>query len=76
MRRGPLPGCVRAAVPVTMRLAMKSKTMIMIGLVVGSSLGGYIPSLWGDGGLSMASVLFGAIGGFLGIWGGYKVSRL
>ena len=54
---------------------MKSKSLIMIGMVAGSMLGGWIPSLWGDGGLSMASVVTGAIGGFLGIWAGYKVSR-
>ena len=57
------------------QIAMNSKSLIMIGLVVGSTLGGFIPSLWGDGGLSMASVLTGAIGGFLGIWAGYKISR-
>ena len=55
---------------------MKSKTLIMIGLVVGSTLGGYVPALWGDGGFSMASVLTGAIGGLLGIWGGFRLSRL
>ena len=55
---------------------MKSKTWIMIGLVVGSTLGGYLPALWGDGGLSMASVVTGAVGGLLGIWGGYKLSRM
>jgi len=54
---------------------MRSKTLIMIGMVAGSMLGGSIPSLWGDSGLSMASVLTGAIGGFLGIWAGYKISR-
>ena len=62
-------------VPCDANIAMKAKTLIMIGLVVGSTLGGYIPALWGDGGLSMASVLCGGIGGLLGIWAGYKVSR-
>lgn len=55
---------------------MKSKSLIMIGLVLGSTLGGYVPALWGAGGLSMASVLAGAIGGLFGIWAGYKISRL
>ncbi len=54
---------------------MKSKTLIMIGLVVGSTLGGYVPTLWGDGGLSMASVLLGAVGGLAGIWAGFRLSR-
>jgi hypothetical protein len=55
---------------------MNSKSLIMIGLVVGSTIGGCVPMLWGAGGLSIASVLFGAIGGLLGIWAGYKISRL
>lgn len=55
---------------------MNSKSLIMIGLVVGSTLGSCVPALWGAGGLSFASVLFGAIGGFLGIWAGYRISRL
>jgi hypothetical protein len=54
---------------------MNSKALIMIGLVVGSTLGSSAPSLWGAGGLSMASVLFGAMGGLLGIWAGFKISR-
>ena len=56
-------------------IAMNSKSLIMIGMVAGSALGGWVPSLWGDGGLSMASVVTGAIGGLLGIWAGYKISR-
>lgn len=55
---------------------MNSKSLIMIGLVVGTTLGGYVPTLWGAGWLSIASVLIGGIGGLLGIWAGYKVSRL
>jgi hypothetical protein len=52
------------------------KSLITIGLIVGSTLGGVVPMLWGDGGLSMSSVFLGGIGGLLGIWGGYRLSRL
>ncbi len=55
---------------------MNSKTLIMIGMAVGSTLGSCVPTLWGAGWLSIASVLFGGVGGLLGIWAGYKVSRL
>jgi len=55
---------------------MNSKSLIMIGLVVGSALGSYAPMLWGAGWLSLSSVLLGGIGGLLGIWGGYRLSRL
>jgi hypothetical protein len=55
---------------------MNAKALIMIGVVVGSTLGGYVPALWGAGGLTLASVFFGAVGGVAGIWAGYKISRL
>ena len=55
---------------------MKSKSLIMICMVVGSTLGSWLPSLWGAGGLSLSSVLLGGIGGVLGIWAGFKLSRL
>ena len=53
---------------------MSRKTAIWIGMVVGTSLGGIVPSLWGAGFFSFSSVIFTAIGGFLGIWLGYKIS--
>ena len=55
---------------------MRSKPLIMICMVAGSTLGSWLPSLWGAGWLSFASVLLGGLGGVLGIWAGYKISRL
>jgi hypothetical protein len=55
---------------------MNSKFLIMIGLTVGSTLGSSVPMLWGGDWLSMWSVLLGGIGGLVGIWAGYKLSRL
>ena len=55
---------------------MNSKFLIMVTLTVGSVLGSYLPTLWGAGLFSMWSVLLGGIGGLLGIWVGYKLSRL
>lgn len=54
---------------------MNSKSIIWIGVFVGSTIGGFIPSLWGADFLSMSSVIFTAIGGFAGIWLGYKLSN-
>ena len=53
---------------------MSSKSLIYIGMIVGSAIGGYIPLLWGDDYLSMMSVVLTAIGGIVGIWLGYKLS--
>jgi len=55
---------------------MESKKLIYLGMLVGSAIGGFVPSLWGDSYLSFSSIVFTAIGGFLGIWLGYRLSRL
>ena len=55
---------------------MRSKPLIMLCMAVGSTLGSWLPSLWGAGWLSFSSVLLGGVGGVLGIWAGYKISRL
>lgn len=49
--------------------------MVMIGMTIGSAVGGYVPLLWGADLFSFSSVLFGALGGFLGIWVGFQLSR-
>lgn len=53
---------------------MNSKSLIWIGVTVGSTLGSLVPSLWGAGFLSFSSVLLTAVGGFTGLWFGYKLS--
>jgi len=54
---------------------MKSNILIWIGLFAGSTVGGMISSLWGDGFLTLSSVLLTAVGGFVGIWIGFKLSN-
>ena len=44
-------------------------------MILGSSLGGFLPLLWGGSELSFSSIFLTAIGGLLGIYVGYKVSR-
>jgi hypothetical protein len=41
-------------------------------MTIGSLVGGYIPTLWGSGILSMSGILLSGIGGFVGIWVGYR----
>jgi hypothetical protein len=52
---------------------MERKTLVWIGVFVGGSLGGFIPTLWGASSLSLSSVLLTAVGGLLGIWVGFKL---
>jgi uncharacterized protein YcfJ len=42
------------------------------GGFVGATIGSFIPSLWGAGQLSLSSVVFFMIGGFIGIWIAYR----
>jgi len=44
------------------------KRIIMIGMVFGSVIGGYIPTIFGAGAFSITSIIFGAVGGIVGIW--------
>ncbi|MBC7972511.1 MAG: hypothetical protein H7Z11_20695 [Verrucomicrobia bacterium] len=52
-----------------------NKLLIGIGMFVGSTIGSYVPVLWGCSMLSFISILFSFIGGIVGIWLGYQVSK-
>ena len=54
---------------------MSMKTLIWAGVIVGSTLGGLLPALWGGGVFSFSSVIFSTIGGIAGIWAGYELSQ-
>ena len=47
----------------------------MLGMVVGSFAGSYIPLIWGDSAFSLTSMLFGILGGCIGVWAGFKVDN-
>ena len=44
-------------------------------MTIGSVVGAYIPLLWGSSAFSMSSVIFSAVGGFAGIWVGFKLGN-
>ncbi len=54
---------------------MERNKLIWLGLFVGSIIGGFIPSLWDSSLISMNGVFGSAIGGFLGIYVGYKLGQ-
>jgi len=54
---------------------MNAKGLVWMGLFVGSAIGGLIPLIWGASLLSFYSSIFGAIGGLLGIWIGYRLTQ-
>lgn len=54
---------------------MQSRSLVWIGLAVGSTVGGLIPELWGAGILSFSSIFLSALGGIAGIWVGYQIAQ-
>lgn len=46
-----------------------NKRVVMLGAIVGMIAGAYLPALWGDTHIfSVASILLGMLGGFVGIY--------
>jgi uncharacterized membrane protein YeaQ/YmgE (transglycosylase-associated protein family) len=56
-----------------MATMMSRKKLMMLGMVVGSLVGGYLPALFGLDEL-MVSFLGSFMGGIIGIWIGYQSS--
>lgn len=56
-------------------LSMNQKTLIWIGLFVGSTVGSYVPGLWGAEIFSVSSVLCGMAGGIVGVWLGFRMGE-
>jgi hypothetical protein len=38
------------------------------------TVGGFVPELWGSSSLSLASVIFGLLGGVAGVWLGARLA--
>lgn len=51
---------------------MSKKSLIWIAMMVGSTAGGFLPLLWGGDVISFAGVILSTVGGFAGIWFGYR----
>ncbi len=52
-----------------------TRTLVMAGLLVGSVVGGYIPTLLGAGFLSMWGILGSTVGSVVGVWIAYRYAR-
>ena len=48
---------------------------IWIGILIGSTIGGFIPDLWGAGLFSYSSVLLSGFGAVVGLLIGYKLAE-
>jgi predicted MFS family arabinose efflux permease len=47
---------------------------IWLGILIGSTIGGLIPELWGGDAISYSALLLSGAGAFAGLWVGYKIS--
>jgi hypothetical protein len=54
---------------------VSSKKVIMVCMVIGSTVGSYLPSLWGGGWLSLTSIFLSIVGGLGGIWLGWQITQ-
>ena len=54
---------------------MSSKKLVWLGFFVGSTIGGIIPTLWGDDMISVSAIVLSTLGGVAGIWAGIRVSQ-
>ena len=48
---------------------------IWLGMLIGSTIGGFVPELWHASAFSYASVLFSGIGALAGLWIGVKLGN-
>jgi len=51
------------------------KSLIYGSVLIFSTIGGYIPSLWHAGFLSISGIIFGIIGTIFGIWIAIKLNN-
>jgi hypothetical protein len=54
---------------------MERSAMGML-VLLGMTVGGFVPEAWGAGTFSLSSLLFSAIGGVAGIWVGARLANL
>ena len=52
---------------------MGERFYYMVGMSLGSFIGGFIPNLWGASMMSFSGIFFSAVGGIVGIWLVYKM---
>jgi hypothetical protein len=50
------------------------RSVIGLCALVGGSIGGFVPALWGGSDMSVASLLFAALGGVAGVLLGARLS--
>jgi uncharacterized membrane protein YeaQ/YmgE (transglycosylase-associated protein family) len=50
------------------------KRILWMCIVLGSTLGGFIPEAWGASGFGVASIVGSAVGAIVGVWAAARIS--
>lgn len=53
---------------------MSRKALVLLGMTLGSFVGGYVPLIFGADLLSVSSIIGNAVGGLIGVWLAYKLT--
>ncbi len=51
------------------------RRLTTLAMIVGGAVGGYVPSLWGAGSLSLSGLVFSAAGAAAGVWLAFRYGR-
>lgn len=54
---------------------MSMKSCVWGGMFVGSTVGSFVPLLWGADLISFSSILVSSLGAAVGVWGGYMAGK-
>jgi hypothetical protein len=54
---------------------MQTKSLVWLGLAIGSTVGSFVPMLWGASMFSFSSIIFSGIGGIAGIYIFFKIAQ-
>jgi hypothetical protein len=54
---------------------MESKSLVWLGLFIGSTVGSFVPLLWGSDLFSFSSIILSGLGGIAGIYIFFKLSQ-
>jgi hypothetical protein len=55
---------------------MSNKSLYWLGAIVGGTAGGFLPGLWGASDFSGWAILLSTVGGLVGLWVAYKISKM
>jgi len=49
------------------------RRVVWMCVIGGSTVGGFVPEIWGGSAFGMASILLGVVGGIAGLWVGARI---